>query len=88
MARQRPLTAAQQAVLATLREAGLSVGTTFRAQDLFPGRDAVDTAHRRTLRTLRAAGLLGQGEPAWASNVYVVLPETYQALAADRGWSR
>jgi len=76
--------------MAHLREAGLAVGDTFCAHDYFGARDAADNAHRRTLTALRAAGVLGQGEPAWATNAYRILPETYQALERerDRGWSR
>ena len=76
----RPLTPAQRTTLTHLREAGLAVGETFFAQDFFGARDAADNASRRTLTQLREAGVLGQGEPAWATNAYVVLETTYAAL--------
>jgi hypothetical protein len=80
------MTRAQDETLLLLQQAGSIAGETCHADLVLPRQDAQSIARRRTLITLHDEGYLGndpglEDSPAWVSNVYTILPDTYERAA-------
>jgi hypothetical protein len=75
----RPLTEGQRRTLQAVLDARVQPGEEFLAQEVFPMRNNVDNAHRRTLAALVALGVLERSGPAWATR-----PQPQQTAAKDK----